>query len=144
MHYPITLTKEEFEAASKIGLDAKLEEYTGTPPSITADKFLDDVVFYTYESAIYSAGDRYRANNIINTYDSVLEPQIKALLIKVAEYMLKNIDEDTGLYSGVVPTNDGGVTLLDTQEVITRILPPNVMTYVMNIKPNIVYSGGGY
>ena len=146
MSYPIIINKVEFETATKIiDLDAYLEELTGDIPNATADKFLDDVIYYTYEGAIYSAGHRVRANNIINAYSGVLEPQIKALLVKVGEYMLEQMKgERAGLYSGMLELENGDMAIKDTQEIITKILPPNVMTYVMNISPNIVYAGGGY
>lgn len=136
-NYPIEITKEEFEKETGIDLDMHFEN-----PNIESDKFLRDVNFYTYEGALYSAGQKHIVNKIIAKFREILEPQIKAVLIKVAEYMLDNLDDNLPLYNGMNALEGGGIEIKDTQEIIDKILPPNIMTYVMNIQPLLVYAGG--
>ena len=48
--------------------------------------------------------------------------------------------EQSGLapYSGVETLESGSVEMKDTQEIISKILPPNIQTYIMNIEPSLV------
>lgn len=135
--YPVVITKKEFEKATGADLDSYFSAV-----DMTSDKFLKDVAFYFYQGAIYSAGQKHFVDRIINEHKNVLAPQIKDILIKVAEYMLHNLDENIALFSGLTATENGGVDIKADKDIISKILPPNIMTYVMNITPSIVYAGG--
>lgn len=132
--YPVVLTKEEF--FEKTGID--IDEQLGLP-NVNADIFLDTVSMVLFENAIYSSGNKERVNRIIAKYDTVSD-QIKELLYKVGEYMLR--EDNIHLYSGLLALESGDEILKDNQEIIQKILPPNTRTYVMNIVPSISYAGG--
>ena len=132
--YPVILTKEEFMEKTGIDLDRELGM-----PNVNAEMFLDTVSMVLFENAIYSSGNKERANRIIAQYEGVSD-QIKEILYKVAEYMLK--EDNIHLYSGLLALESGDEMLKDNQEIIQKILPPNTRTYVMNIVPSITYAGG--
>ena len=144
MSYPVEITKTEFEAATNLTISAYLE---GDEGDITAktNKFLADIAYYTFEVAIYPIGDKWRVNKIIELYPEVI-PQLKNVMYKVGEYLLLNrmaiLEQSFGTYSGVETLESGSVEMKDTQEIISKILPPNIQTYIMNIEPSLVYAGG--
>ena len=139
----LVLTQKEFEKKSKMNLQERLVDYiVDAEISLAIEKFLEDVSFYTFEYAIYPQGKKWFIDEIIESEEYTVKEQIKNILIKVAEYMLINIDENVANFSGLIATEQGSVEIKDSQEIISKLLPPNIMTAVMNITPNIVYAGG--
>lgn len=134
--FPLTITSEEFDEVSGHTLSAELE---GDSDKAVVN-FLNTLHSHVYDFLIFNTGRRDIKERIILKYAAELAKPIKRALILQGKYLLEN--DNIGLWNGAINTIDGGVDIKETQDIIQKILCPEVINLLAGTQPNILYAGG--
>lgn len=132
--YPVMLTEEEFTNATGVELIAKCCDTSNVK------RLLNRAHSHIYDFLIYSTGRADIKDRIINAYKDRLEKPIKRALVLQVGYLLEN--GAIGDWNGVIATAESGADLKSTQEIVQKILSPEVINVLGATQPNILYAGG--
>lgn len=133
--YPVMLTEEEFTNATGIELVAKCGDDTAK-----VKRLLNRAHSHIYDFLIYTTGRADIKDRIINAYKDRLEKPIKRALVLQVGYLLEN--GAIGDWNGLIATAESGADLKSTQEIVQKILSPEVINVLGATQPNILYAGG--
>lgn len=134
--YPLTITSDEFEEHTGHNLAAEL---AGDSDRKIVN-FLNTLHSHVYDFLVYNTGRHDIKDRIIEKYADELAKPVKRALVTQGKYLLEN--EDIGLWNGIVATVEGGVDVKDTQDIVQKILCPQVINLLAGTQPNILYAGG--
>lgn len=135
--YPLTITSEEFEEYTGRNLSTEL---IGDSDRKVVN-FLNTLHSHVYDFLIHNTGRADIKDRIIVKYAETLTKPIKRALILQGLYLLENM-ADIGLHNGVIFTAENGADIKDTQDIIQKILCPEVINLLSGTQPNILYAGG--
>ena len=132
--YPVMLTAEEYTHATGVDLTAEVEN------AAQVKRLLNRAHSHIYDFLIYSTGRSDIKDRIINAYKDRLEKPIKRALVLQVGYLLEN--GAIGDWNGLIATTESGADLKSTQELVQKILSPEVINILGATQPNILYAGG--
>lgn len=132
--YPVMLTEEEYTNATGVNLTAELKIAT------QVKRLLNRAHSHIYDFLIYSTGRADIKDRIINAYKDRLEKPIKRALVLQVGYLLEN--GAIGDWNGLIATTESGADLKSTQEIVQKIISPEVINVLGATQPNILYAGG--
>lgn len=133
--YPVMLTAEEYTTATGVELVAKCDS-----SAANVKRLLNRAHSHIYDFLIYSTGRSDIKDRIINAYKDTLEKPIKRALVVQVGYLLEN--GAIGDWNGVIATAESGADIKSTQELVQKILAPEVINILGSTQPNILYAGG--
>ena len=133
--YPVMLTAEEYTNATGIELVARCGN-----DAANVKRLLNRAHSHIYDFLIYSTGCSDIKDRIINAYRDRLEKPIKRALIMQVGYLLEN--GAIGDWNGLIATAESGADLKSTQELVQKILSPEIINLLGSTQPNILYAGG--
>lgn len=132
--YPVMLTEEEYTNATGVDLKAELGK------AAQVKRLFNRAHSHIYDFLIYSTGRSDIKDRIINAYKDRLEKPIKRALILQVGYLFEN--GAIGDWNGLIATTESGADLKSTQELVQKILSPEVINVLGATQPNILYAGG--
>lgn len=132
--YPVMLTAEEYTNATGVDLAAEVNDKG------QVKRLLNRAHSHIYDFLIYSTGRSDIKDRIINAYKDRLEKPIKRALVLQVGYLLEN--GAIGDWNGLIATAESGADLKSTQELVQKILSPEVINILGATQPNILYAGG--
>jgi hypothetical protein len=141
MHYAdyiIHITPDDVLNRLDIDLNAVL---SGTS-EISVRKFLTNVHETIYEFVVYQTGERHIKERIIAKYREELTQSVKSALLEQVQYLIEN-QSDIGLWNGFLRMNSGGAEMKPTTDIISSVVAPRALNYLMASNPNLMYAGGG-
>ena len=133
--HPVMLTAEEYTNATGIELVARCGN-----DAANVKRLLNRAHSHIYDFLIYSTGCSDIKDRIINAYRDRLEKPIKRALIMQVGYLLEN--GAIGDWNGLIATAESGADLKSTQELVQKILSPEIINLLGSTQPNILYAGG--
>jgi len=134
--YPVMIDEKEIQNHIGIDISAKLKGQSTTK----IQNFLDTVHSAVYDYLIYPTGPRELKDAIIENFRVELEKPLKRALLSQARYLISN-QTNIALWNGMVKTVSG-VEAKDIQDIMTKIVSPDVYNILFAATPNLLYAGG--
>lgn len=135
--YPVTVDSADFSRNLGINLENKLK---GDGERVMlVQNFLNSIHQQIYDFLVYSTGRKIYKDRILEKYREQLEKPMKRALLAQGKYVILN--NDIGMWNGCIDTYNG-VEVKDVQDIIEKIICPEVYNILNATVPCILYAGG--